>query len=82
MVSKAKTVTLKSSLPCSGSLDLSAFRNAPAVIPADHSARLIVLGYMVDLEGRLRMTTQRRIRIYAGQLANWGGLTSADVVRQ
>jgi hypothetical protein len=46
--------------------DLSAFRNAPAVIPADHSDRLIALGYMVDLEGRLRMTTQGRIRTYAG----------------
>jgi hypothetical protein len=50
--------------------DSSAFRNAPAVIPADHSDRLIALGYMVDLEGRLRMTTQGRIRIYVGQLAN------------
>jgi hypothetical protein len=42
---------------------------APA-IPAEHSARLIALGYMVDLAGRLRMTTPGRIRIYAGQLAN------------
>jgi hypothetical protein len=50
--------------------DLSAFRNAPAVIPADHSDRLIALGYMVDLAGRLRMTTAGRVRIYAGQLAS------------
>jgi hypothetical protein len=42
----------------------------PAMIPAEHSARLIALGYMVDLEGRLRMTTPGRIRLYAGQLAN------------
>jgi hypothetical protein len=42
----------------------------PAVIPAEHSARLIALGYMVDIDGRLRMTTPGRIRIYAGQLAN------------
>ena len=42
---------------------------APA-IPAEHSARLIALGYMVDLEGRLRMTTPGRFRIYAGQLAD------------
>jgi hypothetical protein len=41
----------------------------PAVIPAAHSARLIALGYMADIEGRLRMTTPGRIRIYAGQLA-------------
>jgi hypothetical protein len=27
---------------------------APALIPAEHSARLIGLGYMVDLAGRLR----------------------------
>jgi hypothetical protein len=38
-------------------------------IPTAHSARLIALGYMVDLQGRLRMTTPGRIRIYAGQLA-------------
>jgi len=31
---------------------------------------LIALGYMVHLEGRLRMTTPGRVRIYAGQLAN------------
>jgi hypothetical protein len=42
--------------------------SAPA-IPAEHSARLIALGYMVHLEGRLRMTTIGRVRIYAGQLA-------------
>ena len=48
----------------------SAVTSPPAVIPAEHSARLIALGYMVYLEGRLRMTTDGRIRIYAGQLAN------------
>jgi hypothetical protein len=41
--------------------------SAPA-IPAEH--RLIALGYMVHLEGRLRMTTPGRVRIYAGQLAD------------
>jgi hypothetical protein len=41
-----------------------------AVIPAEHSAKLIGLGYMADIQGRLRMTTPGRIRIYAGQLAN------------
>ena len=48
----------------------SAIREPPAVIPSEHSARLIALGYMVDLEGRLRMTTEGRVRIYAGQLAS------------
>jgi hypothetical protein len=43
--------------------------SAPPAIPAEHSRRLIALGYMVDLQGRLRMTTPGRIRIYAGQLA-------------
>jgi hypothetical protein len=38
----------------------------PAVIPAQHSARLIGLGYMLDLGGRLRMTTPGRQRIAAG----------------
>jgi hypothetical protein len=38
------------------------------VIPAAHSARLIGLGYMADIEGRLRMTTPGRYRMYAGQL--------------
>jgi hypothetical protein len=42
--------------------------SAPA-IPAEHSDRLIALGYMVHLEGRLRMTTVGRVRIYAGQLS-------------
>jgi hypothetical protein len=38
----------------------------PAVIPAEHRTRLIVLGYVVDLLGRLRMTTPGRRRIRAG----------------
>ena len=40
--------------------------DAPAIIPAEHSARLIGLGYMVDLAGRLRMTTPGRRRTAAG----------------
>jgi hypothetical protein len=40
----------------------------PAVIPPEHSVRLTALGYVVDIDGRLRMTTPGRIRI-AGQLA-------------
>ena len=58
--------------------DLSAFRNAPAVIKADHSDRLIALGYMVDLDGRLRMTTPGRIRINAGHLPTEGSLTAQE----
>jgi hypothetical protein len=37
----------------------------PAVIPAEHSARLIELGYIADLAGRLRMTSPGRSRIAA-----------------
>ncbi|TYL96595.1 hypothetical protein FXB40_11110 [Bradyrhizobium rifense] len=44
--------------------------NGPApVIPVAHRDRLIALGYMAHLSGRLRMTTNGRVRIYAGQLA-------------
>jgi len=35
-------------------------------IPAEDSARLIALGYMADLAGRLRMTFPGRRRIAAG----------------
>jgi hypothetical protein len=38
----------------------------PATIPVKHSAKLIALGYMVDLKGRLRMTTPGRQRIAVG----------------
>jgi hypothetical protein len=49
--------------------------NAPVhgpapTIPAAHSARLIALGYMADIAGRLRMTTPGRFRIFAGQIAD------------
>ena len=43
---------------------------SPPAIPAAHSVRLIALGYMADIAGRLRMTTPGRFRIYAGQLVN------------
>jgi hypothetical protein len=39
-----------------------------AVIPPEHSARLIALGYMADIHGRLRMTTPGRIRLAAGNV--------------
>jgi hypothetical protein len=48
----------------------SAITSPPAVIPKVHSARLIAMGYMVELSGRLRMTTPGRMRIYAAQLAD------------
>jgi hypothetical protein len=44
----------------------------PPVIPCEHSTRLIALGYMVDIQGRLRMTTPGRHLLAAG--ADRGGL--------
>jgi hypothetical protein len=41
----------------------SAVLDPPAAIPTEHSARLIALGYMVALAGRLRMTTPGRLRM-------------------
>ena len=38
----------------------------PVLVPADHSARLIALGYMSDFAGRLPMTSPGRHRIAAG----------------
>jgi hypothetical protein len=65
MAAETKKLTLKefASLLAVGNTRVS--DPAPA-IPAEHSARLIALGYMADLEGRLRMTTPGRIRIAAG----------------
>jgi hypothetical protein len=68
MASEAKTLTHEefASLIMVGN---ALVNSAPPSIPAEHSVRLIALGYMVDLAGRLRMTTPGRNRIYAGQLA-------------
>jgi hypothetical protein len=48
----------------------SAVLEPPAVISAEHSARLIELGYMVYLGGRLRMTGTGRYRIAAEENQN------------
>jgi hypothetical protein len=41
--------------------------NDPApTIPIEHSAKLAMLGYVVDLAGGLRITTRGRIHIEAG----------------
>jgi hypothetical protein len=41
----------------------SAVTEPPAVIPFEHSAKLIAQGYMMHLVGRLRMTFEGRQRI-------------------
>jgi hypothetical protein len=49
-------------------LAVSVGPNDPApAIPAEHSARLTALGYVADLEGKLRMTSPGRVRIAVGQ---------------
>ena len=65
MVSKSKLLTREefASLLTVGNTTLL---EPPAVIPAKYSARLIELGYMADVAGRLRMTTPGRARIAAG----------------
>jgi hypothetical protein len=45
---------------------MCAVREPPAVITTKHSARLIALGYVADLQGRFRMTSLGRRRIAAG----------------
>jgi hypothetical protein len=44
----------------------TAVNGPPAAVPAEHSARLTGLGYMMDLAGRLRLTGPGRWRIAAG----------------
>jgi hypothetical protein len=42
----------------------------PAVIPPEHRARLIELGYVADIQGKLRMTTPGRNRLAAGMYSS------------
>jgi hypothetical protein len=67
MASEAKTLSPEefASLLTVGN---AVINNAAPVIPAEHSERLIALGYIVDQANRLRMTTPGRLRIYARQL--------------
>ena len=66
MVPKSKKLTREEFASLLTVGNTSAVLEPPAVIPAEHSARLIALGYMADLSGRLRMTTAGRVRIAAG----------------
>jgi hypothetical protein len=65
MASKSKKLTREEFASLFTVGNTCAVSEPPAVIPAEHSARLIELGYMVDLAGRLRMTTPGRARIAA-----------------
>jgi hypothetical protein len=66
MVSKSKMLTREEFASLLAVGNTCAVLEPPAVIPADHSARLIALGYMWDISGRLRMTTPGRSRIAVG----------------
>jgi hypothetical protein len=65
MASKSKMLTREefASLLTVGECSV---RDPPAVISADYRAKLIEMGYMACLLGRLRMTTPGRQRIAAG----------------
>jgi hypothetical protein len=65
MASDSKTLT-REEFASLLTVGIATVRDPPAVIPAEHSARLIALGYMADIAGRLRMTTPGRSRIAAG----------------
>jgi hypothetical protein len=67
MVSKSKLLTREEFASLLTVGNTCAVREPPAVIPAEHSARLIGLGYMADLSGRLRLTTPGRQRIAAAE---------------
>jgi len=64
MTAEAKMLTSEEFASLLSVGNTSAVTRPPAVIPAEHCVRLIALGYMVDLEGRLRVTTPGRFRIY------------------
>jgi hypothetical protein len=66
MATKPKPLTLEEYVSLLTVGNTCAVLEEPALIPTEHSARLIGLGYMVDLSGRLRMTTPRRQRIATG----------------
>jgi hypothetical protein len=66
MAAKSKMLTREEFASLLTIGNTSAVLDPPAVIPADHSAKLIALGYMADLSGRLRMTTPGRQRMAAG----------------
>jgi hypothetical protein len=66
MASKSKMLTREEFASLLTVGNTCAVLESPAVIPAEHSARLIALGYMAELLGRLRMTTPGRSRIAAG----------------
>ena len=66
MASKSEMLTHEEFASLLAVGNTSAVSDPPAVIPTELSVRLIGLGYMADLGGRLRMTTPGRLRIAKG----------------
>jgi hypothetical protein len=66
MAVEANNVTVREFASLLAVGNTSAVLDPPAAIPSEHRAKLIKLGYMTDLEDRLRMTTTGRIRIASG----------------
>ena len=87
MASKSKPLTPEELASLLKVANRSAVLEPPAIIPSEHRARLIGLGYMANRSGRLRMTTAGRRQAAANQAAEEhrfsgrttrrGGLTSA-----
>jgi hypothetical protein len=66
MASESEPLTLEEFASLLKVGNTCAVREPSAVIPAQHSARLIELGYIADLFGRLRMTSAGRLLMGAG----------------
>ena len=63
---KSKTLTLEEFVSLLVVGNGCAITDLPSIIPAEHSARLVALGFIADLFGSLRMTASGRLRIAAG----------------
>jgi hypothetical protein len=65
-IMESKTLTLEEFVSLLVVGNGCAITDLPSIIPAEHSARLIALGFIADLFGSLRMTAPGRLRIAAG----------------
>ena len=65
-IMESKTLTLEEFVSLLVVGNGCAITDLPSIIPAEHSARLIALGFIADLFGSLRMTAPGRSRMAAG----------------
>jgi hypothetical protein len=70
MASKSRPLTPEELASLLKVANRSAVLEPPAIIPSEHRARLIGLGYMANRSGRLQMTTAGRRKVvgFAGQV--------------